>query len=716
MKTSARKKPASRAEPVPDNESERLSVLNRYCILDTPPESCFDDLTELAAIICKVPVATITLVDKNRQWYKSRVGITDKEAPRDISFCAHTILGKDLLIIPDTFKDNRFSSNPFVTDDPPLRFYAAVPLITQDGYALGTLCVIDHVPRRLNSDQKKALKTLARQVMAQMELRRKTIELQENLSKRKEADAVKKINRELKAEIDTRKQIEVALEKSRLRLALALECAGAGIWDWDMINNEIVWNKEHEKLFGFGAGTFDGNYEQFKQRIHPDDKAGIDEAFKHSIDNKSDYHHEFRVVWPDNSIHWMEGTGRFVFDKTDHPIRMYGVVREITERKHAENKLREEQRKLSTLISNMPGMVYRCKNDPDWTLEFASKNIEELSGYSLEDFYSGRNHCGRIIHPDDTQAVWDQVQEAVSRRSTYEIEYRIIHADGSIKWIWEQGLGIFDQDGNFEALEGVVFDITEHKGIDRALRESEEKFSKAFHSNPLSMIINRLSDGRLIDINISFTRIVGYSRDEAIGKTPLELSIWIQPAERDRYVQILKRDGHIRNFETRIRRKDGKIRIHSLSAEIITLNGEDCVVTMGEDITERKQIEQKLLFTQFAVDHAADSIYWLKKDASVLYVNDAACKELGYSRDELLSMKVYDFNPDMTKEIWRDRWEKNKLEKPLFIETRHKRKDGQIIPVEITANRVEFEDEEFNCAIVRDISDRRRTEKLLIVE
>ena len=163
--------------PIPRNEKQRLKVLWQYEVLDTVPEEVFDDLTELAARICQAPIALITLVDEKRQWFKSRVGISVKETSRDISFCGHAITQADLFIIPDATLDKRFSHNPLVTTDPKIRFYAGAPLVTPDGHALGTLCVIDKVPRELNIDQKQALRVLARHVMTQLELRRHTHEL-----------------------------------------------------------------------------------------------------------------------------------------------------------------------------------------------------------------------------------------------------------------------------------------------------------------------------------------------------------------------------------------------------------------------------------------------------------------------------------------------------------------------------------------------------------
>ena len=157
--------------PLPHNEAERLDALYRCRILDTPAEAEFDDFTELAAHICNVPIALISLIDSDRQWFKSRVGLDAPETHRDMAFCSHAILDTGLFEIGDTLEDERFRDNPLVTGDPRIRFYAGTPLVTGDGQALGTLCVIDTKPRELSPAQKKALATLGRQVMRQIDLR-----------------------------------------------------------------------------------------------------------------------------------------------------------------------------------------------------------------------------------------------------------------------------------------------------------------------------------------------------------------------------------------------------------------------------------------------------------------------------------------------------------------------------------------------------------------
>jgi GAF domain-containing protein len=168
----------------PANEGARIAALDKYAILDTDPEPPFDDLTLLASFVCNTPIALISLVDENRQWFKSRVGINASETARDIAFCSTAILQSEVFVVPDALEDERFRDNPLVTSDPHVRFYAGAPLINEDGYALGTLCVVDRAPRELAPDQREALKALSRLVLAQMEFRRNLILLKEALTDR----------------------------------------------------------------------------------------------------------------------------------------------------------------------------------------------------------------------------------------------------------------------------------------------------------------------------------------------------------------------------------------------------------------------------------------------------------------------------------------------------------------------------------------------------
>ena len=175
---------------MPTDESARLAALRAYRILDTDPEQAFDDLTLLASQICGTPIALITLVDEDRQWFKSRLGISVTETARSIAFCAHAIQEPgSIFVVPDASRDERFRENPMVQGDPNIRFYAGAPLVTPEGHAIGTLCVTDRVPRTLSDGQARALDALRRQAEAQLELRRNFAELEQALAARDRAEA-----------------------------------------------------------------------------------------------------------------------------------------------------------------------------------------------------------------------------------------------------------------------------------------------------------------------------------------------------------------------------------------------------------------------------------------------------------------------------------------------------------------------------------------------
>jgi signal transduction histidine kinase len=183
--------------PLPENEERRLEALSAHAILDTLPEQAFDDVTQLASFICGTPIALVSLVDRDRQWFKSKVGLEAAETPRDVAFCAHAILQDNIFVVPDAHQDVRFHDNPLVTGGPRVRFYAGTPLKSVSGHSLGTLCLIDHQPRQLTDQQADVLRRLGRQVEAQLQLRLRVKELERlEAESRSQRDALSRVQRQ----------------------------------------------------------------------------------------------------------------------------------------------------------------------------------------------------------------------------------------------------------------------------------------------------------------------------------------------------------------------------------------------------------------------------------------------------------------------------------------------------------------------------------------
>ena len=302
---------------LPNNEPDRLNALHDYQILDTPAQESFEELTRLAAYICGTPTALISLVAQERQWFKSKVGFDACQSPRNIAFCAHTILKPGLMIVEDACTDPRFADNPLVSGEPKIRFYAGAPLITPDGHAVGSICVIDYVPRQLSHEQQKALQTLAHQVVAQLQLHRHLIDL---------ASANIKCQQAIDASSHLAQQYRCLFEDTPLM--------------YFTVNSEAVImaiNSFGAAQLGYTASELVGK--SGLDIVHHDDRDTVLQHFKHCLQNPTQIAHwDLRKMRKDGSVLWVKEITRIVTSADGSQIARI-VCEDITERKRTEAAL-----------------------------------------------------------------------------------------------------------------------------------------------------------------------------------------------------------------------------------------------------------------------------------------------------------------------------------------------------------------------------------------
>jgi signal transduction histidine kinase len=283
-----------------NKEVNRLRELRKYGILDSLLEKDYDNITHMASIICDVPIALISFVDENRQWFKSHRGLPISETSREYSFCAHAINpSQEIFIVPDSRNDKRFRDNPYVTGDPNIVFYAGVPLINDNGYTLGTVCVIDKRARELTGEQLSALKILSSQVINLLELRK----------------------------------INIDLSATTQRLELALKAARLGSYDLDLKSGQMETSRQCKENYGFNQQD-EFNFPELLSRILPEDLPGMQAAIKISIDNNIAYNAEYRITLPGREIRWIKASGLPIYNDALEATRMAGVSLDITSQKN----------------------------------------------------------------------------------------------------------------------------------------------------------------------------------------------------------------------------------------------------------------------------------------------------------------------------------------------------------------------------------------------
>lgn len=555
---------------LPDNEVQRLKALHDYDVLDTPSEQAYDDLTLLATQICQTPSAGIILIDENRQWLKSQVGLSFTETSRDIAFCAHAILHADkVLEVRDAQLDPRFADNPLVTGDPHMRFYFGVPLVTADGLALGTLCVIDRVPRELSESQKHALQVLGRQVVILLELRRSLAE---------------------------HKHVEEALRASEERFRDLFENAHDLIQSVGPDGSILYVNRAWREMLGYSEAEINGL--SLRDIIHPSSLSHCLEIFQRvmaageaaelveAVFLAKDGH--TIIVEGNSNCHFVEGK----------PVATRSIFRDITQRKQAE----KERDYLFNYALDM-----HCTAGFDGYFKQLNPAWEKILGWSKAELLS--KPYIEFIHPDDRNATIQRIRSIAEGGNPLSgnraVESRYLCKDGTYKWLsWASFVHAEE-----ELIFATARDISESKRIHAALREVMQ-WQRAILDNAAYAIITSTPEGLITSFNPAAEQMLGYTAEEMIGlQTPaifhdeaeivaraqelsVELGETIEPGF-DAFLAKARRNLPD-EYEWNCIRKDGTrfptlISITALRDEADNIIG---FLGMFVDISERKRIEQ----------------------------------------------------------------------------------------------------------------------------
>ncbi|MTJ09760.1 response regulator [Anabaena sp. UHCC 0204] len=638
-----------------NDEAARIDALLQYKILDTPPEVAFDELTRLAAYICETPIALVTLIDTNRQWFKSKIGLTTSETPREIAFCNHAIGQKDIFIVPNASLDPRFANNTLVTSEPNIRFYAGVPLINAEGYALGTLCVIDNVPRELTNQQLDALHILSRQVMKQLEMRRNLDSL---LLVNKERQQQEKVNRKFLVKIGG----YFGLTSSILLMIGIFSYQNIqgfiNIYNQQKQTLEII-NSQKELIFYLqSAGNEHKNYILTGEQLHL-------QKYQNAV------------------------------NKIDQELK---VLKKISS---SEPK---SQEKIANIEKQITVKIYKIQEIIDLR---QNKSAEiALQSFVANQKKNPHNNIYEYIHEfNKQQKELFQQQSRQLTNNTHNMVFALAIAIGLCVII-------------FMIIYYLIYrEITERKWAEKSLKQERNFITSVLDTaNVLVMVLD--SQGQIVRFNRACEQTTGYSFDEVLGSCfwNVFLAEKDKQSSSAMFQQLILGKGQ-KEYETQWITKDGKQRliIWSYTPLLDHENKIEYIVSTGIDITERKQSEASLQQQITAIEAANDGIGILDADGKYIYVNSSYINIFGYSNaSEILDQKWEHFKNQEDITWFNDQIFPVLRENGYWHgETIAKRKDGSTFTQELSLTLLESRG---LICVFRDISERKQAEQYLSLQ
>lgn len=461
-------------------------------------------------------------------------------------------------------------------------------------------------------------------------------------------------------------------------------------------NYELEWIEgKFESITGYGDNQIK-TLSDLTALIPEDDRINFEASIK-NLEIDHSHKIQFKLVKRDGSVIWLEQTGKSLLIDAKLNIKSYyGVVHDITEYINYKSVSCEHEDLLHTTITNSPVILFAINSDGVFTmsegqaLESLGLKPGQVVGLSAYDVYND--------NPKIKQGVRDALNGMLVETTEVVGDKVFLTKYSPVK----------KEDGSISGLIGIAVDISEKHHAQKYLRESEEKFSKAFHAALNSISITRLSDGVYVDVNEAYEKLTGWTKAEVIGKTSKELNIWFDYNDRVQHIKKLETSGFITEFEARHRRKDGSFRIISMSSTLIELNNEKYKISFHDDITEKKEDAKKIKLQADLLNSVVDSVFLLDMAGSIKYVNDAAANLLGYTKEELMTMNISDIDDEETQANIPENMQK--LHSTGFLDTEivHRRKDGSKKSVELSAKVVTLDNQKMVLSITRDISEKKK--------
>jgi diguanylate cyclase (GGDEF)-like protein/PAS domain S-box-containing protein len=547
-----------------ERESQRQRALDELQILDTQPEAGFDELTRLASLYFDAPMALVSLIDRDRQWFKSRVGVDVPQTPRDIAFCNSAIESHDVMVVDDARNDPRFANSPLVVGEPGIRFYAGAPLISHDGHALGTLCVMDRVPRSFNAEQREILASLSRQVIAQMELRCEHDRLQRN---------------------------KVELQKTKAQLELVLKGTNDGWWDRDLATGVIYFSERTLEMLGHRQRDLPTDTDLSPVLFPEEDLQHINNVIREAVRGGNErFSVELHMRHKDDHLIPVVCRGYITRDETGWATRISGMMTDVSEFKRSQKAHEESQESYRQLFENsMDGVILgRAEDGAIFSINRAAC---DMLGRTAEEVIRG----GREIFVDFADPRVPNLFSTRARDGSVRGEMNFLRADGTPFECEVSSVLYKGADGKL--LASTLFrDITARKRAEAELRIA----ATAFESHEGIFVCD--ADWTILRVNRAFTKITGYSSEETLGKSPRHL-LGSNRTDSGFYIEMAKSLHETGTWHGEVwdRHKNGTV--YPVWLIVTALRGDEgevthYVATMTE-ISDRKKAEEEIRHLAF---------------------------------------------------------------------------------------------------------------------